>query len=613
MAAAVYTTDLLDITLAETGTFVELTGWLAGTLSTGFETDYFIQGTTCKSSSVKTTQSSIGFDLGSTITVPTDGAVLVWQVLFAPNSLDSFTNGGMRVAIGNSTSAFYEFYTGGVDRYPNPYGGWVCSAVNPNITTARDATTGAPNGSWQVFGTLIRTPTTYPSKGAPMGLDAIRYGRCEIRASQGDSSTPANFTDMAAKNDANDATNGYNRWGLFSYQGGAFSYKGLMSIGYTGATYFLDTNKVVNIEDTRKVTADFNTIAVSQSGTTLNLTNCVFAALGSVSSGKFIMYSGTTVILDTCLFKDMSTFTFNTGATVTTSSFVRCNTISTTGGSFIGTSVLLSSVTGDTSAFIWSGITDCDGYMNGMTFSKGTNDHHAIGFGNNIPSSITLRDMTFSGFNAANSQNNSTLYFYDTAGTITVNLVGCSGNISYKSAGATINLVTNPVTLAVTVRDIETQAIIPNARVLIWVANGTNFSYHEPVTITSAGTTATVSHPDHGLVTNDDVIISGATPDTYNGAFKITVTGLSGYTYTLPASATSPATGTIVSTLALINELTDVSGNASDSRSYAVGDQTITGWVRKGTSSPYYKQQPISDTVDSVNGLNLVVQLIRDE
>lgn len=65
------------------------------------------------------------------------------------------------------------------------------------------------------------------------------------------------------------------------------------------------------------------------------------------------------------------------------------------------------------------------------------------------------------------------------------------------------------------------------------------------VTIISAGTTATVTHANHGFVTGATITISGATQTEYNGSFNVTIVDANSYTYTLPNSTSSPATGTI--------------------------------------------------------------------
>lgn len=64
--------------------------------------------------------------------------------------------------------------------------------------------------------------------------------------------------------------------------------------------------------------------------------------------------------------------------------------------------------------------------------------------------------------------------------------------------------------------------------------------------LTSSGTTATATTAaDHGLLTGDIVVISGASPAGYNGTYAVTATGATTFTYTLGSSLTSPATGTI--------------------------------------------------------------------
>jgi hypothetical protein len=62
----------------------------------------------------------------------------------------------------------------------------------------------------------------------------------------------------------------------------------------------------------------------------------------------------------------------------------------------------------------------------------------------------------------------------------------------------------------------------------------------------------------------------------------------------------------------IISGLTDVAGLISDTRTYA-SDQSITGWVRKASGSPYYKEGPVAGTIDSVAGANVTIQLILDQ
>jgi hypothetical protein len=65
------------------------------------------------------------------------------------------------------------------------------------------------------------------------------------------------------------------------------------------------------------------------------------------------------------------------------------------------------------------------------------------------------------------------------------------------------------------------------------------------VTLTSSGTTATVT-ATHSLKVGDKVMVSGATPDDYNGTFRVaSVTGTTSFTYVFAGSATLSTTGNV--------------------------------------------------------------------
>ncbi|MBE3098266.1 MAG: lamin tail domain-containing protein [Planctomycetes bacterium] len=65
--------------------------------------------------------------------------------------------------------------------------------------------------------------------------------------------------------------------------------------------------------------------------------------------------------------------------------------------------------------------------------------------------------------------------------------------------------------------------------------------------ITSSGTTATVTLPGHGYANGDVVSINGAAQHEYTGDYLIYNVTADTFQYTLPAATTSPATGTITS------------------------------------------------------------------
>lgn len=69
--------------------------------------------------------------------------------------------------------------------------------------------------------------------------------------------------------------------------------------------------------------------------------------------------------------------------------------------------------------------------------------------------------------------------------------------------------------------------------------------------LTSSLLVATANVTGHGYTTGTVVTISGAVPSGYNGSFVITNTGVNTFTYAIATTLTSPATGTIISSVPL--------------------------------------------------------------
>jgi len=104
----------------------------------------------------------------------------------------------------------------------------------------------------------------------------------------------------------------------------------------------------------------------------------------------------------------------------------------------------------EVAALQWLENLDPNGELDGMTFTKGTNPTHAIEFGINSPLTMTLTNVKLNDYNASNGQKDSSFWFRRTSGTVTLNRDGGTGNFSYKSDGATVNVVST-VALKVTV------------------------------------------------------------------------------------------------------------------------------------------------------------------
>jgi len=164
---------------------------------------------------------------------------------------------------------------------------------------------------------------------------------------------------------------------------------------------------------------------------------------------------------------NLGEFLYVTGQDCKNITYVGCEQITPDGADIRGSTVSGYEGTDNTSAIVYNNSADPDGEFDGLTITKGAAATHAIEFGVDIPADITLRNCIFSGYNASDTQDDSTFHFKDTGGTITINLIGCTGEFSYRSDGATIDVVIAPVTVTIKVLDDSTGLALQFAHVWI--------------------------------------------------------------------------------------------------------------------------------------------------
>lgn len=447
-------------------------------------------------------------------------------------------------------------------------------------------------------------------------MDAIRYldGYSMTGGTSGDKITLA---EIATYDKGTTTLRGY---GVTSEISGVFFCTGTIQFG-TGATttYFEMDGEILVFKD-ENVAAGLYSLSGVGSGTNVVIANSVIRSAGSTDATRIVL-DWSDADLASCLITDnlivrAGAVTFKSGQTGTGNIFDDCGQITHAGADMDDCTIKNYEGATGTAALVYNVATDPDGEMDNISFTKGTATTHAIEFGSSTPASVTLRGQSYSGYNASNAQNDSTFY-NNTGGALTINLAGTSGNATYRNGtSASTTIASDPVTTTITVKDIGTLSVIPSARVFFIASDVTgDLPYQESVTgITSSGTTATVDHTGHGMSSDDFAYITGAVEQNYNGCYQITVTGVDDYTYTMPGTASSPATGTILSTGGYFNTLTNGSGVVSDSRSIT-NSQPMTGYVRKGSAAddPKYKTAPLSGTVDNAAGLSIGVFLIPDE
>lgn len=472
---------------------------------------------------------------------------------------------------------------------------------------ACDLLLGTPTTTAQYFGAAaVLSGTTAVSKGNPLGLDAMRYGRGEARIAYGSTADGyATFSGFAAANDAV-AT----RWGLIQAIDGGYLAQGLVIFGYANACDFRDSNKSILIANTQKVIPGFNAFEVRQSGSRVDLTAISFLQIGGTTATAKAVWTTTDnadINIDGCTFTDFSTFSFLSSSTVLNTVFRRCDAVDVGGGTFTGCTWDNASGTTAVSA---------DSPAEAALISDSTFTSDGTGYAITIggtADNMTLTNVDFSNYAASDgTSGNEAIYFNIDSGTMNLTITGGS-EPSIRTAGVVVTKILSSRTVGVYTKTAD-GSVIGEANVYLAASGVTGpFPVNESVTIVNSGTTATVTHTGHGLASNDYVCIKGASLDANNGVFMITRSSDDVYTYTMGSTPGSSPTGSITSTFVFMKGLSNITtGYLSMSRSIP-GTQPVTGWARKSSGSPYYKTGPITGSVASDANTYFTAVLTSDE
>jgi hypothetical protein len=483
-------------------------------------------------------------------------------------------------------------------------------------------------------GTIVNSLVAAPGMNPTYNVDIMRWldptanNGCAADIIGGTSGDPGLWSEIAS---ADRATGNQQAHGLVrQLAAGAFGVQGPLRFGNatgTASSWFEDSSVGVFFED-RGFRTDLYKIFITDNGTgttTFRLHGCSLVAPSGVGA-EFDADTDTDVtdvVLDNgCRIEGfIGGVGLQSGHTCTDSVITGCGQVRANGATMNGTSVLQSTVTANNSSLEWNVNTDPDGLLDDMTFDKTSGvAHHAIEFGTAIAdaASFTLNGCAFgTDFSATEdgSVGDETFHFLDTTGSITLNLVGCTGNFGYRSEGVSVTIVADPATTKVTCED-QSGNPIENARVLLETADnggGSGLPYQAATsTLTQASGTATLTASAvHGLATNDYVVIRGAGIEGYNKQAQITVTSTTAFTYSVDSGLGSPAGGTPVFSYAPISGLTATTGIIQSSNVWPTS-QGLKGWARKSTSPPYYKTSPIA-VADASGGTDLLVLMILDE
>jgi hypothetical protein len=613
MAVPTYGTDLALIDDAQAVGSYAATGGGAGGLAD--ETDYFINDAQCISKAGFTaTQKGIIHDDVAAPTITAGDAVFIWGRQANRNILDTVANSGGAVIMGTSNAIFQGFNVDGSNIAGSELLSWISYAVDPTQTPSYASGSPGAASTWDHFGMEWKILGSGSLKGNPNAVGSSRHGR-ELTNVDGQAADYADFTKAAAF-DAGITR----RWGILTPGAGSLSFHGAFVMGTTGTSVdFRDLGANIVVLDDPFVPAGFNEFEIRNASSNVEWTTVQITALGIVSPFLLTLNVGTFAGIG-CTFTGADTTTFSSTSSCLLSKWASCAEVNALGADLSGSEIATPSVSANTSGLIWNVNTDPTGKLDDMTFTKTSGTaHHAIEFGTAIASGVsyTLNNCDFgTDFSATEdgSVGDETFHFLDTTGTITLNLVGCTGNKGYRTEGVAVDIVIDPVVTKITVTDTDA-AVIQSARVILETSDnggGSGLPYQNAVTsLTQAAGTATLTATAvHGLATNDYVVVRGAAEQPYNSVAQITVTSTTVFEYAIDSGATSPAGGTPVFSYAPISGLTDVNGEIQSSKTWPAV-QGVKGKVRKSSAAPYFKQTAISIS-DASGGTDLLLALQPD-
>jgi hypothetical protein len=439
MAVATYASDLTDIIvdMASTTGWTALGGGAGGLVAP--ETDYFIQGANCISKAGwSTAVKGMIYNNGSGITVPSGKAVYGWLYYWAPNSLavEAGAPGGLQLLIGSATTAYKAWDVRGSDTMI--YGGWVCAVVDP--TTTADDTTGSPSATLQYFGATANVPAAGPSKGQPLGIDAMRYGR-DFTVTNGESGAYGTFAGAALFNDRNDVTNGFRRYGQFQAIDGGYLMQCRFLMGSSGTLVdFRDSNRSILIGRLPKVGSGFQRFEVLNASSNVSWTNISILALGTTTRGDFEVVDNATVTKTGCVFTDAGTWIYRSNSAIASTTYRRCNLV-TQGGATFDECTFES--TNDSAKALLS---DDPSKLTGCSFvSSGTK--HAIEI--STAGTYAFTGNTFTGYAATDGSTGDEAVYNNSGGLVTLNISGGTTPSIRNGAGAS-TVVNSTVTVTVT-------------------------------------------------------------------------------------------------------------------------------------------------------------------
>lgn len=353
-----------------------------------------------------------------------------WGVEVAMGSAD--TSNSHRYNVAGSGANNDEYLT-----YP-AQGGYIITAIDPTIdgwaeTVDQGGAFDQTAVSWYAVGAQFISGN---AKSENVAMDAIDYGTgLTITAGDG-ASTEGNFTDFVAT----DQDIKSNRWGVVTGAGDSVRAHGILTIGTASVTEFLDTTSIVTYADGYHSAGKIGTaIGMSNVSSIINI-GCTIIGAGKIYTGITDTRPDFTVT--------GTSGTFDCSANLRNHRNVTFTSICDVENADIECQLLTQASANISNSIIRTDSLTSVACLQDPTFGTTTDLHdvtfiqagagHAIEL--DTATTYNFTNLTFTGYGATTSDS-AALDITASSGTVTINISGGTASPTYKTAGATVVIV----------------------------------------------------------------------------------------------------------------------------------------------------------------------------
>ena len=511
-----------------------------------------------------------------------------WNSSAVPAYADTEAAGGVQIGLSDGSNTDY-FYISGSDTYG---GGWKLSILYTLTTPDVDNSANLA----AITSVAWRMATTAKPRNVPanLWLDAWSFGD-GFTVTGGTSGDELDWSHIASV----DATNAY---GVVSEVDGVYFLAGEITIGDgISTTYFSPSSQIAVFKDLPVSSTLYQIIFFDDASALTNI-DILSGTWSAAGTQRFLLDASETTINSFSIdglqmSRGDDGNSFHAGASITNTVFNDCLQVIPSTATFTN-NTFANSVATD-GAMLWP----TSGNASQLTF---INCDRGVEVTQTTNQSFT--DMVFD-----DAGGNFDVHLNNGGTDIDISKTGTTNANSYTATGGgVVTFVGASVDVQVTSKETDGDAI-GSALVMLKASDGTGpFPFEESITIARSGTTATVTHSTHGMATNDYVVIRNAADENFNIVAQITVTGASAYTYTVIDTGATSDTSADATFVALYGTTHATTGILSTSRVYS-SDQPVTGWSRKSSGSPFYKEGIINGIVYSASGLAVNAVMGLDE